>query len=134
MLNKCIICKGKKFYPLFESVILDGYTLNQCQCCNMVLAFPANKGHEYDNFSHYGNYLIVNKKEIPKRVKGVSKRMKRLFRGIKKDYRDAKILDFGCGAGYFCKAAQEAGIDTFGVEPSEKLRLFSKRNLGLRNQ
>ena len=44
--------------------------------------------------------------------------------------RNARVLDFGSGAGYFASAAAKAGLDAYGVEISQRLMDFSVNQLG----
>lgn len=42
-----------------------------------------------------------------------------------------RILDVGCAAGFFLKAAKDEGWDTYGVEPSRWLADWGNKNFGL---
>jgi len=44
-----------------------------------------------------------------------------------------RILDFGCGPGFFLKAARERGWETFGVDISRFAVDYAKKDLGLEN-
>jgi SAM-dependent methyltransferase len=68
--------------------------------------------------------------EIQKRVSNVSQKMRGLFRILRREYETPSLLDFGSGAGYFCKAAQNCGFDVYGVELSATLSEFCKKRLG----
>lgn len=132
MNHVCIVCGGKDFGELYAGKIINGHILNRCENCGMVLAFSVDGLQKYD-FSNYGDYLILNEKEISKRVKYISKRMQHIFYIISNISKTPMILDFGCGAGFFCKAAQKFGINVYGVEESDKLRKFINNNLNLKN-
>jgi hypothetical protein len=55
--------------------------------------------------------------------------MRSRFEILRNRFRDPVVLDFGSGAVYFCRAAQESGLDTYGLELSDKLSEFSKSNV-----
>ena len=99
--------------------------------CHMVQAFPLNKHLNFD-YSDYGDYLLLKGDDIERRVQYTARQMKSLFRLMRSSLPDAStaILDFGSGAGYLCKAAERFGFRVFGVELSDKLRAFSKEQVG----
>ena len=41
------------------------------------------------------------------------------------------LLDAGCGRGYFCEAAKQAGADVVGVEPSKQVALQVQKRTGI---
>lgn len=45
--------------------------------------------------------------------------------------RKGRVLDLGCGPGFFLAYAKEQGWETVGVEPSEKASGFARNELGL---
>lgn len=128
MEKQCIVCSGYRFTDEFNGEVINNYTLKKCTDCGMVLAFPVSEVREID-YSNYGDYLILGGHEIQRRVSFVKKEMSQLFHMLKKQFINPKILDFGCGAGYFCKAAQEAGFNVIGVEVSDKLVSFCKNSV-----
>ncbi len=132
MKRKCIVCCKEIFSSVFGGKTINNYSLNRCTNCGMVLALPESKAGSF-NYSNYGEYLILNKNDIQRRVKSTKKRKNNILKLIKQNFKTPKILDFGCGAGYFCKAAEENGFEVFGIEPSDKLRAFSKDKLGFQN-
>lgn len=62
-------------------------------------------------------YQTIKKKSLQKKVRLINK----LNGGT------GSLLDIGSGTGEFCKAANEAGWKTYGVEPNEKARDFAKK-------
>lgn len=132
MKYRCIICEGTIFYRLYGGKIINKYTLEQCNFCGMVLAFSIYESETYGDFFDYGDCSSLSSNKV-KRVRSAERKVRHIFRKLKIFCQDSKIIDFGCGAGFFCKAAYEAGINVIGVEPSEKLRSFCKEKLKFKN-
>jgi SAM-dependent methyltransferase len=81
------------------------------------------------DYSDYGDYLI--EKEFSRRQLKVVRDTHSAW--LKKFAADGKrsILDFGAGAGYFVKTAQDMGFEVIGYEPSNKLREFASQTFDL---
>jgi len=125
----CLICGGHNFEILFDGKIMEGHILGECRRCGMVQASPLEGSADY-SYSEYGDYLLTSDDhEIGKRVRLAGRVMRSHFERIALRYNSATILDFGSGAGYFCKAAEDFGLKTFGVELSAKLTDFSKNRV-----
>jgi len=94
----------------------------------MVQAFAVDGVSSFD-YADYGDYLLLSDAEIQRRVRSVSQTMRPIFKMLGKRCSEAKVLDVGSGAGYFCKAAEEFGLNAFGVELSDKLIEFCKEKV-----
>lgn len=111
--------------------IIDGHKLLKCQRCGMVIASAVSKFEP--DYSDYGDYLITSREKVRNLLRMAYGSNHHLFREIQLKYgQKARILDFGCGAGYFVKAAADFGFDSYGVEASDKLIAFSKKTFGLK--
>jgi 2-polyprenyl-3-methyl-5-hydroxy-6-metoxy-1,4-benzoquinol methylase len=93
--------------------------------CGMVLAFPVS-GKQLQDYSEYGDYLVRDDDSIRRQVDFEKRRRRDLFSKLD----TSPILDFGSGAGYFCKAAEESGINCYGLEISHKLVDFCRTRVG----
>lgn len=113
--------------------MLDGFSLNRCINCGMVVAFPVDSAAKWHDFTDFGDYLLLDRQSAETRIAGLSRRMEPTFEYIKNRYANPKVLEFGAGGGFLSKAAQRAGLNIAGIEPSEKLRRYSRKHLGLDN-
>jgi 2-polyprenyl-3-methyl-5-hydroxy-6-metoxy-1,4-benzoquinol methylase len=124
----CLVCGGRQFQAVLDGAIVNNYSFGMCANCRMVQAFAVDKAVSFD-YSDYGDYLLLNEADARRRIDCVGKTMKPIFKKLRKEFNDAVVLDFGSGAGYFCKAAEEYGFKALGVEPSDKLIEFSRKTV-----
>ena len=73
--------------------------------------YQKNNDADFNPF-HYGRTLVINE---------LSNILSQLPSG-------AKILDVGSGTGHLCSWLSKQGFDVTGVEPSEEMRGFAKKN------
>jgi 2-polyprenyl-3-methyl-5-hydroxy-6-metoxy-1,4-benzoquinol methylase len=126
----CLVCGERDFHELFDGRMIDGHALGRCRTCGMVQASLAGESADF-SYSDYGDYLLLSDDhEIQKRVHSTGQAMRSLFELISKRYNSPTVLDFGSGAGYLCRSAEDFGLNTFGVEVSEKLTEFSTNRVG----
>lgn len=131
-MRPCLVCGGYDFEDVFDGKMIDRHTLGQCVACGMVQASPAGESPEF-SYSEYGDYLLTDDaREIEGRVRSTGHTMRPLFKLVTERSTSPVVLDFGSGAGYLCKAAEEFGLKTFGVELSRKLAEFSMDKVGFR--
>lgn len=99
----------------------------------MVQAFQANGSAQpqVHDYSAYGDFLIPeDEADIRRRVTSAAQAMRPWFAMVARQSSAAVVLDFGSGAGYLGKAADEFGFEAYGVEISAKLVKFSRERVG----
>ena len=126
--GQCIICNAQGFLPVFAGRTINGHVLGSCAICGMVQAFSVGNPTSLD-YSQYGDYLLLDEIGILRRTHFIKQSMRLRFEFLRARFRNPVVLDFGSGAGYFCRAAQESGLDAYGLELSDKLIAFSKSNV-----
>lgn len=107
----CIICNSK------ELVDLKGYEkayICQCQSCRMV--FSRKIPSKEKLFEFYNNYG-VDSYLSPLTIKRYNELLDQ-FEGFRKTNR---ILDVGCGKGYFLEVAKKRGWEVYGTEISNNM-------------
>lgn len=129
----CLVCGEHSFVTLFKGRVVEQHVLRRCVKCGMVQAFRAEgfiqpQKHDY---SSYGDYLLVDHDaDVRRRVDSAAQAMRPWFELVPRESSPPAVLDFGSGAGYLGKAAEEFGFDAFGIEISSKLVEFSKKRVG----
>lgn len=108
--SNCILCQSDNLKPLagYEKAYLC-----QCQACGFVFSQQIPAQEELD--SYYHNYG-VNQYLSPITVKRYNELLDK-FEAFRKTN---KILDVGCGIGYFLEEAKKRGWQVYGTELSEK--------------
>lgn len=131
--SNCFCCGSNDFTDFFVTKSINDYRLKICRTCSVVIAQSSTELRFFD-YVDYGDYLIVNPEEIEAMVKIAATSHCNMLSDIKERMgTKAKILDFGCGAGYFVKVANDFGFDAVGCEASKKLRTFSNQVFNQKN-
>ncbi len=107
----CLICKSDKLKHL------ERYSNNylvKCKSCGMVFCEPVPSVEELN--AYYKTYAYENNFYSPI----TKQRYLELLEVFEKYRKTNKILDIGCGNGFFLETAKEQGWDVYGTEYSEK--------------
>jgi 2-polyprenyl-3-methyl-5-hydroxy-6-metoxy-1,4-benzoquinol methylase len=128
--SSCPLCGSQEKKPEFSkhSVELVG-----CQNCFIRYGaeIPANLDDVYKN----PGYVAYSKEDSDEHYNYRRERFGRERVGILERYcgdlTEKRLLDVGCGNGYFLSVAMEKCRHCFGTEFSDRLREFSRRKTGL---
>ena len=108
--EKCILCQSDN---LNELVAYKKAFLCQCQSCNFIFSQQIPSTDELDNYyKNYGIHQYLSPITI--------KRYNELLDQFEPFRKTNKILDVGCGLGYFLEEAKKRGWEVYGTELSEK--------------
>jgi 2-polyprenyl-3-methyl-5-hydroxy-6-metoxy-1,4-benzoquinol methylase len=114
----CILCNASDRTPLFRR---DGWSVYRCNGCGLGLLDPRPGPDELialyrrDYFeSNYSKGLKRGSPEMMRRLSGERHRI-RFFR---KSGKGGRLLDVGCGMGYFLLACRNAGYEVEGMDIS----------------
>jgi 2-polyprenyl-3-methyl-5-hydroxy-6-metoxy-1,4-benzoquinol methylase len=133
VIPECPVCNNNVFIDRYEvkDYLVSGEEFKIMSCKNCGLHFTNPRPLE-DNINEYYdsvNYIshtdeaegLIN--TIYKKVRDftVKKKVNLIFNLNKK--KAGKLLDVGCGSGFFLSNAKTAGWKTLGVEPDEKTRV-----------
>jgi SAM-dependent methyltransferase len=129
----CFLC-GEKINIKPEIPSIQKYTISQCDCCGLYSPNINPSENIVYNNSYYGKKqisAIENHYDYRKKIMG-----KERFEYVKsfsnKKSSNLKILDVGCGAGYFIDYACDYVEKIVGTEVSERLiNRAKKRNLNV---
>lgn len=120
---RCPICDTTDFV-----LFLGGKDLLECKKCGIVFDHTSSLGKK---FYEHERVSSVDKKKLRARKRNVLQRVK-LCSGILED--NFKVLDIGCGEGFFLKELQRHVSEVQGLEPTIKYVEYAKNELGLNVQ
>jgi 2-polyprenyl-3-methyl-5-hydroxy-6-metoxy-1,4-benzoquinol methylase len=110
--KECLLCGSTNINHL------DGYQshyLSKCSNCKFVFCYKIPTEQELNDYYKFYNYSD-NSKVSPITIKSYHK----LLDEFEKYRKTNKIIDVGCGAGYFLEEAKKRGWEVYGTEYSEK--------------
>ncbi|MCG3164353.1 MAG: Ubiquinone biosynthesis O-methyltransferase [Bacteroidia bacterium] len=126
--NVCNSC-GSSEYKLFYSE--GGHDLVKCKNCSLVYLKTQPTEDElkeiYSFKKGYHNQFADNQELI----EDYERRGKAKLEIVKKHIKSGNVLDVGCSAGFFLKAAKDEGFNTFGVELSPDTAKIARERYGL---
>jgi len=129
----CTICGGTETDPLY---VKYGYAIGRCRQCGLIYANP--RAPEAAILSRYSPDYFW-KEYLPSIgvVDGTfdltrfDARHASVLQMIAADARGRRLLEVGCGAGFFLKAAERAGWSVEGIELSTEASRFAVERLEL---
>ena len=125
-IEKCYLCGHADFEKL-EGIVRDNPDLDVLQCKNCSLVFLSSFDHIWENF--YGNDGMFNGNvDVKKWLKETKDDDVRRFNLLKKEIKDKKVLDFGCGNGGFLTRAKKVAQKAVGIELQKSLENFHQQN------
>src|SRR5690606_16196305 len=133
-LSQCPICQSTRFsnYMVVKdhAVSQESFSISKCENCSLLFTNPRPKEESIDQYYNSENYIshvdkpsnmsnliykLVRKITLKQKVGWLNK-----YSGSK-----GRLLDFGCGTGYFLKSAKEDGWKVLGIEPNVKAARFA---------
>ncbi len=125
---QCVYCDSKQFS---EHSHINGYELDKCLSCSLLQTRVHDRSRRDFIDNQYDNaYAIERRQDQLKLDRRFSKHLSLITR-LK---RTGRLLDVGCGVGYFLKYFYKAHPDwkLFGVEPSSILREVANENVNIK--
>jgi len=128
---KCDLCGSDDTSLLFTArdINLSGkglFNVVKCKKCGLVYVNPRPAGQEIGKF-YPKEYFLGHAGA----GEGIDKYQYQKMNKIKKIKKTGKILDVGCGAGYFLAVAKENGWETRGVEISKIAASYARKKFGI---
>jgi SAM-dependent methyltransferase len=113
----CPVCSCTQIHVQFMRY--EAFILSKCSCCGFLWVNDLTSSMTYEE---YGEYLF-SQTTLTAQTDSSERHWGKQLRLIRKKYGvSCKLLDIGCGAGYFLVYARSLGFEVEGVEPSNKLR------------
>jgi 2-polyprenyl-3-methyl-5-hydroxy-6-metoxy-1,4-benzoquinol methylase len=126
MSEKCVLCRSSRTSVLFKR---EQYIMVRCKKCGLIYRLPQVKKNQYlkEIKKHYTE-IDPSHRVAYSRNKLYERFLSRIERTKKKD---SKLLDVGCGIGYFLFLARKHGYDAYGLELIPELVEAGIQNYGL---
>lgn len=126
MENQCIVCKSSDTSLLFKR---DEYALVRCRKCGLIFPQPRIEKEKYLNrVQKYYSEVDPSFRVASSRKRLYEKFLSKIDRTKRKP---SRLLDVGCGIGYFLFLARNHGYDAQGIELIPKLVEAGIQNYGL---
>ena len=129
--TNCILCGSRKTELLIE---VDNWKIMRCSECGLGILDPRPSpdeikklysGHYFSD--HYDQGLKIDSKRFERRIRSETHRIN-FFKRLK---REGRVLDIGCGYGYFLYACRLFGYNVHGLEVSEWAYRYGSEKLKL---
>lgn len=140
-LTRCPVCGNDDIQKALEVVdhFSSGETFPLCHCPRCGLRFTNHFPSEETIGTYYDSPNYISHSDTRK---GVANRLYHLARTIMlkrkvqlvvkhTDRQPARLLDMGCGTGYFLQAAKEKGMIVSGIEKDKGARAYANQRFGL---
>ena len=133
-IERCPVCDGRGFKPFLEcqdhTATGELFHVEQCTECGMLLTNPRPTVSAAPTYYQSAEY-ISHKSSATGPINSIYLIMRwftlRWKYSLVKPFLTRKtLLDFGCGTGAFLQHCQRAGVNVFGVEPSEEARALAE--------
>ena len=121
----CPLCQSQDTVDAFTKT---GFQYHRCRTCSHIFVFPPpteRENAQYYSFIYSEHYLAQNWKWFEL----LGRRRMDIVNELPGD--SGRLLDIGCGHGFFLKEAARRGWDGLGIEVSEEPRRFAQDKLGL---
>lgn len=137
----CPLCSSERITLYLKCadhlVSREEFDIFKCSACGFVFTreYPdeqsIGKYYESDDYiSHDDNVKgFINRLYLTAR--NIMLRRKRRIIGKATGHRKGKVLDIGCGTGYFAGTMKKSGWDVTGIEPNRKARDYGSKRFGI---
>jgi len=127
--TRCILCDSTERSLL---LLRDGWSVYRCDGCGLGVLDPRPDPEElrelYRNGYHESNYGQGVRLGSPEMRSRLSQETHRI-RFFKRAFRRGRLLDIGCGMGYFLLACREAGYEVAGMDISSDAAAYVREEL-----
>lgn len=138
-MEECPVCGQKKFSEKFRCedyfVSHEQFAVCCCDACQFTFTQDIPSGESiarYYEAPDYVSHSDTKKGWINSLYHAVRKRMiRRKVKLVEKNRPVGRLLDIGCGTGYFAGTMKERGMEVIGIEPSSAASEIARTKFGL---
>lgn len=139
--NKCPLCSSDKiiFSLRCTDHLVSGKEFDLFRCSDCSFVFTQGYPDEPDISSYYESEDYISHDDKAKGILNriyifsrdlMLRRKKSIVEGAVR-HTTGKLLDIGCGTGYFAWTMKKSGWDVTGIEPNKKAREFGEISFGI---
>jgi SAM-dependent methyltransferase len=131
-ISNCPLCEHNERQVIFNRCDINIVQCNQCGC-GYVEKIPIDTSDVYGD----EDYLLANTGDYLKNVEyrkerfGVE-RLRLIAQCLDRSPSESRLLDVGCGTGWFLEVAREAGYEAFGQEWGKALATNTSERLNIK--
>ena len=137
VLTRCPLCEGENYEQIYEARdrhygISGAYCVVRCATCSLVFLNPMLSDQELavlyptDYYAYQDHFSRSGWKELAKAILHC-----RVGTLDPKFPAPGRLLDLGCGSGWFLSGMRDKGWETYGVEISSAAAELSRKQAGL---
>jgi 2-polyprenyl-3-methyl-5-hydroxy-6-metoxy-1,4-benzoquinol methylase len=128
--NHCLVCGDDRRAYMWKAY---GIALLRCSVCNhhYFEKMPRNLGDVYEGAAYLEKSKVSYLANVDYRIRRFATERLNLISKFLPFVRNQKLLDIGCGTGWFVAAAKAAGYEVSGFEFSQELAKFTSENVGI---
>jgi len=128
-MEKVVVCPVCGSRSLRRWRRLDGWMLRRCRECELIFVSPRPTPAELDAMYSRDYFETFDMKE-PVDEAGIAKQAERVHI-VGQFKREGRLLDIGCGNGYFLEGARRAGFDVSGLDVSDWAARYCRDTFGI---
>jgi len=136
-LDTCPVCGGKEIIKFLDikdhSISKETFTIEECTNCGLKFTNPRPSEYQIGKYYQSEEYISHSdtKKGFINKIYHIVRTytLKGKLDLIRKYSSGTRLLDIGCGTGYFLKYAKENGYTVTGMEPDVTARKLAEKNL-----
>ena len=127
-IKECPLCKSDKKTIEFSKFDVKIFCCNDCNL-RYSEKIPNNTGDIYDEGEFLTESIDNYVKNVEYRKERFGKERVNLIKSFVKE-KNAKLLDVGCGVGWFLEVAKESGFEIYGQDIGKELTEWASKRLG----
>lgn len=108
---------------------MDGWMLRRCRECELIFVSPRPTPAELDAMYSREYFETFDMKQTVDEA-GIARQSERVHI-VKQFARDGRLLDVGCGNGYFLEAARRSGFQVQGLDVSDWAARYCRETFGI---
>ena len=137
--NSCPLCGSENIAELLKAkdhlLTLETFSIDQCASCGFIFTQNVPAAKEIGKYYQSQDYVSHSdtRKGLMNKIYhlGRTLMLRKKYSMVRKVAKGRKLLDIGCGTGYFAGYMKQKGYKVAGVEADPNTRAFAKKEFGI---